>query len=277
MSVNPFSSSNLYGFEKYLDSLNLREDTINYYISEAKRFIQWTATSTKSKTLNSYYQDYYAYLESTFSKSVILKKKSAINSFAEFLSHTKLTENHFDTINTIIYPYTNKEIEFLKTIMLAAGNNITRFRNLLIVELALQGLSMKEITHFRINQLNIEKNEIQLSDRHIKILYPDSLLRYFEAWKTIFLEKNGEIEGLLITPLHDNRKPLRNSVIIKWFALISDLGGITVTIEKLNLTYLHTLIAKGYSDNELLSQIGPHIKKLIPSHIDFYRTLIRKE
>ncbi|WP_103109555.1 site-specific integrase [Brevibacillus reuszeri] len=279
MSVNPFKSNNLDEYQSYLLDLKLSEETVQYYIAEAKRFTEWLDKNSGHETFKSCLNDYNFYIENRFSKSVIPKKKSAINSFVEFLSNSNLNliDNSIELKNPIIFPYTKKELEFLKAIMLAAGNNITRQRNLLVVELGLQGLSMKEITHIRVNQFDFEKNEIQLSDRCIKMLHAEQLLRYYKEWMAIIREENGGEISLLITPLHDVHKPLRSSVIHKWFELITQLGGVKVTLERLNLTFLHTLIVRGCTDIDLLSQLGPHLKKQLPVYIDIYRKQLREE
>ncbi|MDC0764145.1 hypothetical protein POF51_25840 [Brevibacillus sp. AG] len=277
MPVKPLSDDRLELYKTYLMNLKkLSKETSNFYIAEARKVILWATENNIDKIEMSHIEDYDRYIEAKHTHSVYQKKKSAINSFKEFLRQKGLT--NVEDADLKIRPYTNNELEFLQTIMMAAGNNVTRYRNLLLIELALHGLSLKEITTITDEQLDFKNNLIKLSDREVMILDVSNIKKYYDLWKDIVYERTKCYpETYIITTLKDLSKPIKNYVLFKWMNLISDLGGIIVSIESLNMTYLKRLIISGISEDQILPQLGSHLRIFLPLHSEVLNSIINEQ
>lgn len=273
MPVSPLSQAFFEYYDEYLRKSKLSDETIHYYMTEGKKFIKWCTDNGLSPTAIENISEYGHYMREKYSISVFTKKKSAIGTFEKFGIEIGIFNNHPEENSYKIKPYTDKEITYLKTIMLAAGKNVTRYRNLLAFELALHGLSLKEIVSIKPTHINLVENMINLEDRVVPFHAENDISEYYEKWHASRSEADRKQPyTYLITTLHDSTKPLRNSVLLKSFDLITDLGSLDLSIERLNSTHLDILIKSGISDREIVKQMGLHIKRL-PEMITFVRSI----
>lgn len=272
MYGSPFGGTFNKEYKAHLEKIGLSTDTIRFYLVEGEKYFVWCTNEKRPIFNKESMEAYQEFLNKKYSKYVYIKKISALNSFIRFAENYKLLT---DQEKDIIRPYLKDEIHYIRTIIKVAGKNITRNRNLFAFELALHGLSLREIVNIRKSHINLFNQVITLPTRTVSFHSETDIQETYIRWQKQRDEYVGTDchDPLLITTLRDFLSPLRQSILIKSWELISQLGNIEVSIERLNATHLYYLVNANLSLEEIKEQSGPHVQRLSDT-IAFIRSFL---
>lgn len=252
-------------FEKYLKENDKSINTIETYLLNVRKFLDWFSMSKDvpfSKLHRENFKEYISYLKTVkkYKPKTINTKINALVKFNEFLVETGkqegmvITKRDFEKVQeqyASLAKMTEKDVEKLRQLVLESENK----RNYALVTiLAYGGLRISEALNLKMNDLSFESKEMIIRGKGNKIrtVYMGRKVR--DALKSYLNERtNSDSEYLF----YSNRgKKLNRTTINKLFEKYSDWIGIEISPHDLRHFFCSHALESGMSIHEVANQAG---------------------